>query len=63
MVIQRIVFIELFDKVGIYSLLLLVVQVFEGDGEIDSRLDCDVEGSDSIGCEDENAIVVLKYAQ
>lgn len=63
LIVERIVFVELFDEIGMYGFHLLVLQILERDGEIDSRLNCDVKRSDSICCEDENAIVILKYAQ
>ncbi len=62
-IVVCILFIELIDEIGIEGFLLLVVQVFERDGEVDTGLYCDIERSDSIRCEDEYAVVVLKCAQ
>jgi len=54
---------ELVDQVRKDGRLLLLGQVFELDGEVDTRLDRDVEGADAVGGEDQDALVVLEHPE
>ena len=58
--VVRVFFVELLDKGEVDFLLLLIVKVFEGDGKVDAGLDSYVEGADTIGGEDEDAVVVFE---
>ena len=48
--VVRVLTVELLDEVEVDFLLLLFVEVFVGDGEVDAGLDGDVEGADAVGC-------------
>ena len=61
--IVRVLCVELLDEVAIDFVLLLVCEISICDGEIYSGLDCYVESSDAICCEDENTVVVLKDSE
>ena len=51
---------ELTDEVDVNVALLPVVEVLVGDGEVDARLDGDVEGADAVRGEDEDAVIVFE---
>ena len=54
---------ELVEKIEVDFLCLLLGQVFVLDGEMDSRLHSDVESSDAVGGQYQDAFVVLQNSQ
>ena len=55
--------VELLDEGEVDFLLLLIIKIFKGDGKVDAGLNGYVKGTDTIGGEDEDAVVVFEDAE